>query len=189
MGTRNYHIKVLGDYLHTRYNTPTESYCSGTDTEYESRAGGDCASVACNNLPLVAIGKSGWLSEVDENGSGYSATIGYISLEWLCSTGLKPYRRVPNPCPQCGVGYRSVHRLQETPLIQISPAASLSMFTKSAWLRSRMQAANWHLINWITMQGLVAAIERLARSARKRLVLCGGVSPDGSSCSSSFTRV
>jgi hypothetical protein len=97
-----YRIKVLGDYNHTRYNTPTESYCSGSQTTFNYTQG-DCVNVQCSNWNTDNA-LSGWLSEVGENGSGYSSTLGYVSLEWECTTnepGMR-LRRVNAPCPQCG---------------------------------------------------------------------------------------
>jgi hypothetical protein len=98
-GVRPYHFKVLGDYNNTRYNTPTESYCSGglLDIGYVT---GTCRRV--NNCNFATFqGREGWWVEVLENGSGYSDTLGPVSREWVCSGPPRRARDVPAPCPQC----------------------------------------------------------------------------------------
>jgi len=100
-----YNFKVLGDFENTRYNTPTESFCSGdpVDMMYVT---GDCDVVQSCDFTAFQ-GKSGWWSEVFENGSGYSSTQGIVSLEWHCG-GAPTYdpprrlRKVPTACPECG---------------------------------------------------------------------------------------
>ena len=92
-------MHVLGDYNNTRYNTPTESFCSGSlvDGQYTS---GDCQYVPnCNFTGFQ--GKSGWWPEVLENGSGISQSIGTVSREWYCTGQTNRVRAVPAPCPQC----------------------------------------------------------------------------------------
>lgn len=44
----DHHIQVLGMYNHTRYNTPTESFCTGSNTAFWYTEG-DCVNVNCNN--------------------------------------------------------------------------------------------------------------------------------------------
>lgn len=99
--TYSYHFKVLGDYNNTRYNTPTESFCSGNPINI-SRVSGTCA--AAENCDFATVqGKSGWWSEVYENGSGVSETpsIGVVSREWGCAGPHPKMRSVSAPCPQC----------------------------------------------------------------------------------------
>ncbi len=92
-------MHVLGDYLHTRYNTPTESYCTGTNTPFNYTSGG-CVNVQCNWNH--GEGLSGWIDEVEENGSGFSNTLEFVSLEWVCPNTGTNLRQVPNPCSKCG---------------------------------------------------------------------------------------
>jgi hypothetical protein len=97
----SYHFKVLGDYDNTRYNTPTESFCSGSPMDI-FRVSGTCG--AAENCDFATVqGKSGWWAEVDENGSGVSETpsIGVVSREWSCAGPQPKVRSVPAPCPQC----------------------------------------------------------------------------------------
>ena len=97
-----YRFDALGSYLHTRYNTPTESACAGAATDF-CYFTGDCKNVSCS-LFNHSSGKAGWVSEVNENGSGFHSTLGYMSLEGFCSLpggcNMK-FRKVPSPCPQC----------------------------------------------------------------------------------------
>jgi hypothetical protein len=100
--TYGHHFKVLGDYSNTRYNTPTESFCSGSPVTVEYVTG-SCASA--DNCTFTAFqGKSQWWNEVYQNGSGFSqsAGIGTVSREWFCSGPERKVRRVPAPCSQCG---------------------------------------------------------------------------------------
>ncbi len=97
----NYHIKVLGNYNNTMYNTPTESYCSGAGVDM-SYVTGNCSVVQNCNFTAFQ-GKSDWSGQVMENGSGLSQTsgIGVVSREWYCSGPSNPVRRVGAPCPSC----------------------------------------------------------------------------------------
>jgi hypothetical protein len=97
----SYYFKVLGDYNNTRYNTPTESYCTGSPVDVSYVSGTCAAADNCSFLPYQ--GKSGWWSEVYENGSGLSETpgIGAVSWEWFCTGAERRTRRVAAPCPQC----------------------------------------------------------------------------------------
>ncbi len=105
----NYHFRVLGDYNHTQYNTPNEADCTGTPTNF-CYTTGTCLSTTCNWI-TNGVGKSNWLSEVAENGSGYHSTMGYISLEGWCQrhgypsppecNNLLLLRDVTTPCPSC----------------------------------------------------------------------------------------
>lgn len=100
-GTLSYHFKVLGDYNNTRYNTPTESYCTGSSVGM-SYVSGTCSQA--DNCSFTGFqGKSQWWDEVYQNGSGLSQTsgIGVVSREWACSGPQPKVRRVPSPCPQC----------------------------------------------------------------------------------------
>jgi len=102
----DYHIKVLGEYDHTCYNTPDESGCSGS-LEWFSYVIANPVN-PCGPAPpcnwINAQAKSEWLDEVEENGSGRDLN-GYIySLEHYCSgNDYSPkLRRTGAPCAQCG---------------------------------------------------------------------------------------
>ena len=44
--TRNYRIKVLGNYRHTRYNTPIEAQCVGSSSrQFQYNDDGDCGAI------------------------------------------------------------------------------------------------------------------------------------------------
>jgi len=96
-----YHIKVLGQYNHTCYNTPYESDCSGSN-EWFSYTTGDCINVTCTWTN--AQGKSEWLDEIEENGSGKGASGSIYSLEHFCEGGTysPKLRKSGAPCAQCG---------------------------------------------------------------------------------------
>lgn len=100
--TYSYHIKVLGNFQNSQYNTPTESYCSGSLVPLGYTAGTSCNYIPnCNLTDFQA--KSEWQSEAWENGSGLSQTLGMMSLEWLCDGPVPTmWRKVPQPCPSCG---------------------------------------------------------------------------------------
>ncbi len=103
----DYHIKVLGMYNHTRYNTPTEEFCSGSNMtfSYIDGPGFDCRVVECEEEYWhEGTALSEWLLEVEQNGSGYSSTLGYVTIEGFCSRPGATYRfrKVPHPCPKCG---------------------------------------------------------------------------------------
>jgi 3D (Asp-Asp-Asp) domain-containing protein len=95
-----YHIKVLGDFNNTRYNTPAESYCSG-DLLAGSYTSGTCQIIQSCDFGAFQ-GKSEWWSEVAENGSGVSESLGVVSRESFCTGPERRVRRVPAPCSQCG---------------------------------------------------------------------------------------
>jgi len=94
-----YHFRVLGDYNHTKYNTPNEAFCTGPSSAFAYTSGGCGGDPGCSNT-WDATRKDQWFSELWENGSGYHASLGFMSREWVCSTA--PARQVPSPCPQCG---------------------------------------------------------------------------------------
>ena len=104
----NYHIEVLGTYRHTKYNTPTESFCSDNTTgQFKYNDNNNCGGITCGTVDWTSeTGKSKWLGEVEENGSGKHSRAGILSKEWICSepppiTGRR-MRKVPAPCPSCG---------------------------------------------------------------------------------------
>lgn len=97
----SYHIKVLGNYRHTFYNTPDESGCSGSNSWF-SYTVGTCQVTDC--IWHDAQGRSGWLNEIEENGSGRGISGHIYVLEHYCtgnrySPGL---RRTDQTCPACG---------------------------------------------------------------------------------------
>ena len=109
---RNYHIKVLGTYSHTQYNSPIEAQCSGSSTrQFQYNDDGDCGAINCNTVDwTLDTAKPLWVSEVRENGSGVHTTAGLLSQEWSCSepsppgggnpTGVR-MREVSAPCGSC----------------------------------------------------------------------------------------
>jgi len=101
----DYHIKVLGEYDHTCYNTPDESGCSGS-LEWFSYVIANPVN-PCGPAPpcdwINAQGKSVWRSEIIENGSGKDES-GYIySREWYCTgNDYSPkLRRTGCACGSC----------------------------------------------------------------------------------------
>ena len=108
--TRNYRIRVLGNYRHTRYNTPIEARCSGSSTsnfQYNEGKNGTCGGIPCSTVSwTLATAKPGWVREVGQNGSGVHSTAGLLSREWSCTepspqTGVR-MRKVSAPCASCG---------------------------------------------------------------------------------------
>jgi len=98
----NYHIKVLGDYEQTQYNTPNETACSGVSHEFTYITERTCWAINCTSAGVgTSTGKSDWLAETSENGTGLHSTLEYIWTEGQCPSRA-PYRRVPGPCPACG---------------------------------------------------------------------------------------
>ena len=108
---RNYHIKVLGTYSHTQYNSPIEasSECSGSSTQqfqYNEGNNGTCGGIPCSTVNwTLDTAKPSWVSEVRENGSGVHSTAGLLSQEWTCTepspqTGVR-MREVSQPCCSC----------------------------------------------------------------------------------------
>lgn len=106
IGELDYHIKVLGDYNHTRYNVVLESDCLGSPTEFCYTAG-DCINTRCQWSEDIA--RSEWLSEVQENGSGVHSILGTFSREFICTNhpaDCRPprLRGTDTPCPACQGG-------------------------------------------------------------------------------------
>ena len=108
--TRNYRIRVLGNYRHTRYNTPIEARCSGSSTsnfQYNEGKNGTCGGIPCSTVGwTLATAKPVWVREVGENGSGVHRGAGLLSQEWSCTepspqTGVR-MRKVSAPCASCG---------------------------------------------------------------------------------------
>ena len=111
---RNYHIKVLGTYSHTQYNSPIEasSECSGSSTrQFQYNDDGDCGGIQCSQVDwTLDTAKPLWVSEVGQNGSGVHTTAGLLNQEWSCSepsppgggdpTGVR-MREVSAPCGSC----------------------------------------------------------------------------------------
>jgi hypothetical protein len=102
-GTYPYHIKVLGNYNHTQYNVPDESLCSGTAQAIKYTGPGTCSYLAnCDSSDSTA--KSGWISEVAENGSAKHSTLGFVTIEGLWALVPAPkYRDLSSGegCPYC----------------------------------------------------------------------------------------
>ena len=107
-GSRNYSFKVLGNFWHSRYNTPNETKCTGTTKSSFCNLAGGCGPINCGSTWATnQQALSSWLMEAWENGSGYHSALGYLSREWECSSSApcpRHMRDVPNPCPKCS-GY------------------------------------------------------------------------------------
>lgn len=119
--TRGYGFKVLGDYLHTQYNSVLESACSGSLVPLRYVTG-DCVYVQSCDLSSFS-GKNMWWQKVRENGSGWSdALSGVVSREYSCGSGSDRGRRVPSPCAHCpGMSlnaYQTVARVPYHPELQ-----------------------------------------------------------------------
>jgi len=106
----SYGIKVLGNYLHTRYNTVSNASCPGSNTRKLCYTNGtSCTGVSCSSWSSVQA-KPLFMSELAENGSAFHSSIGFVSIEWFCANpsipGCSPVneergRRVPSACPTC----------------------------------------------------------------------------------------
>jgi hypothetical protein len=105
----DYHIKVLGKYMHTRYNTPNNEspLCRGVSMVPFCYTSGDCINVNCN---VVNRGKAkqGWILAVTSpdygTGCGYIPSIGYLSIEYFCPRPRRCsnfFRNVPTVCVSC----------------------------------------------------------------------------------------
>ncbi|MFB3787838.1 MAG: hypothetical protein ACE15F_15875 [bacterium] len=97
----DYHIRVLGTYNNTRYNIPYESDCTGSILSFYFTSGNCSPTPPCNWNS--GPGRSGWLEETKENGSGKGASGNYYALEWDCDRGLTyEFRKIPTEgCPSC----------------------------------------------------------------------------------------
>lgn len=107
------HFKVLGDFLHTRYNIPSERDCTGR-AEAFCFTKGDCTLTDCA-LRTDGSGKSQWIAEVEENGSGFSDRWAFVTLEWFCPAPgwcTHKFRRLGAivGCPACPGGYLEAGR-------------------------------------------------------------------------------
>ncbi|MFZ5898448.1 MAG: hypothetical protein ACOYU7_04640 [Bacillota bacterium] len=104
--TRGYGFKVLGDYLHTQYNIPREAECSGNPSPFSYVDRATCLMIAdCSSAPVgTAQGRSNWISETRENGTGLHSSLGYIWKEpqFACRARAE-FRKVAAPRPACGV--------------------------------------------------------------------------------------
>jgi len=103
----DYHIKVLGAYDHTCYNTPDESGCTGS-LEWFSYVIANPVN-PCGPAPpcnwINAQGKSGWLNAIFDpkagTGSGKDVSKYIYSREWYC-TGSDYPRRLRRTGCACG---------------------------------------------------------------------------------------
>jgi hypothetical protein len=87
-GRRAVSFKVLGVYLHTQYNTPDESSCTGSpENAYITNA-------ACNFTQTML--RSDFIRQVNRNGSGHSINFGDVVREVFC---VQPPRRFPPDAP------------------------------------------------------------------------------------------
>ena len=101
--TSNYHFKVLGIYNHTQYNTPGSGQCSGSSLNF-CYFTGDCVNVQSCSVHQTSQAPSSWVTEVEENGSGFHLQLGFVSREEFCAppgTCGHTFRRVTGPCPFC----------------------------------------------------------------------------------------
>jgi hypothetical protein len=102
----DYHIKVLGKYMHTRYNTPNNEspLCRGISMVPFCYTSGDCINVNCNVVNRDGRGKGTWIKEVKQNGNGYISAVGYVSIEYFCPRPRRCpnfFRNVPTVCVSC----------------------------------------------------------------------------------------
>jgi hypothetical protein len=88
-----YHFRVLGDYRHTRYNSPNEVNCGGNAQNVYITT----SQCAFNNGTL----KSQFVSQVNLNGSGISINYGNIGREFSC---LNPTNNPPSN--SSGISFR-----------------------------------------------------------------------------------
>lgn len=72
----NYHFRALGVYLHSQYNIPTESDCTGSPTSVY------ITTESCNFSSVFF--KSDFKAKVVLNGSGVSINYGNVGREWTC---------------------------------------------------------------------------------------------------------
>ncbi|MDO9575483.1 MAG: hypothetical protein Q7J55_03035 [bacterium] len=99
------HIRVLGNYKHTCYNTVDECGCAGSK-QWFSYTIGDCVNTNC--VWSNKQGKSDWFNCITNpaygTGSGRDESGNIYVIEWFC-TG-NPYspklRLTGCPCPYCG---------------------------------------------------------------------------------------
>ena len=74
--TRAYSFRVLGNYRHSQYNTPSEASCTGTPQS---------SYVTNNQCTFTSTTlKSDFVSQVNQNGSGYSTNHGTVAPENWC---------------------------------------------------------------------------------------------------------
>lgn len=106
--TRDYNINVLGNFEITNYGLTDEEDCNGNLSNF-SYTIGDCSNVNCDNWSNTT-GKSDWLSEVSQNGSGRGTSGNHFTVEGWCSGGLytPKFRRIGSVtgCPKCSSPYK-----------------------------------------------------------------------------------
>jgi len=73
-GELDYHIEVLGQYHHTQYNSPLESECTGSDRSVYILAN---PGMCFDDFSPGTL-KSGFVSQVNLNGSGHSLNYGDV---------------------------------------------------------------------------------------------------------------
>lgn len=96
--TYDYDFKNLGTYEHTFYNLPDEDTpeCTGNAQAF-CYTTGDCRITPCT-WKTDGSGKSLWISEVNENGSGKSTQLGFVTREWFCQNSSNPAHHPPAEC-------------------------------------------------------------------------------------------
>lgn len=100
-----YRFKTLGVYDNTRYNAPVEGQCTGVGVpicHYQGTGSNKCINVASCS-PGSSTARSGWVTEVSENGSGQHSVLGVVTRESFCqsqSCGFQ-VRTVDAPCGSC----------------------------------------------------------------------------------------
>ena len=97
--TRAYGFRVLGSYRHSRYNTPSEANCTGTpQSSYVTNN-------QCTFTPTML--NSGFVSQVNLNGSGYSTNHGTVARENWCLDSDNHEAEIPDDAEERS--FRSGH--------------------------------------------------------------------------------
>lgn len=87
-GELDYHIKVLGKYRHSQYNTVAESTCTGGDDRaylITENASGISQCFSAGQFTTTTL-RSSFIDQVNLNGSGRSINFGDIKRDFFCPT-------------------------------------------------------------------------------------------------------
>lgn len=79
--SRAVRFRVLGDYRHSQYNTPSESACGGAHVDRTiAPSAANCSGAFQADL------RYNFTTQVDINGTGRAIDEGLISISWTCSS-------------------------------------------------------------------------------------------------------
>jgi len=86
----DHHIKVLGKYRHSQYNTPEEAQCAGPPerayiTEEDANGISQCFNDPPRNFTVTTLQQE-FISQVNLNGSGISTNFGDVQRDFFCPT-------------------------------------------------------------------------------------------------------